>query len=326
MDRSSERREGTNHFAGQVDRMETEGISRRTFLAGSGAAAVASMIGASKLCADPMGVAPGIQLYTVADELKKDVPATLAALRAIGYRYVETAGVAPLSPTAYRRALDAAGLKCPSAHVRLTKDDPTPQLDEASTLGAQYAVSSVLVAKPLGSSMQEALRSLSELSVDDFKRTAALANEIARKAKQAGLQYAYHNHNFEFRDLGGGNIGYEILLGETDPDLVRFEADCGWMSAAGHDPVEYFRSHPNRDRMIHVKDFVKGPITTDLSQLNRPKRTELGKGFIDYRRIFEACKSTGIQCYFSEQEPPFGDMPALQAAKVNYEDMHSIPG
>jgi sugar phosphate isomerase/epimerase len=77
--------------------------------------------------------------------------------------------------------------------------------------------------------------------------------------------------------------------------------------------------------MIHVKDFLEGPVTTDLSPSNRPHGTELGRGFIDYKRIFQACKAAGIQYYFSEQEPPFTDMPALQAAKVDYEYMHSMP-
>jgi sugar phosphate isomerase/epimerase len=306
--------------------VKTRGISRRTFVASSFATTLTSLIaGPQWLHADPMGVAPGIQLYTVGDDLKKDPPGALAALRNIGYKYVETAGVAPLSSAAFRKALDTAGLECPSAHVRFTTGDPAPQFEEASTLGARFAVSSVLVARPLGSSMQEAIRSLSELSLDNFKRTAALANEIGRKAKEAGLQYVYHNHNFEFKDLGGGKIGYDILLSETDPGLVKFEADCGWMTVAGHDPVKYFRGYPNRYCMIHVKDFLEGPVTTDLSPSNRPHGTELGRGFIDYKRIFQACKAAGIQYYFSEQEPPFTDMPALQAAKVDYEYMHSMP-
>ena len=173
--------------------------------------------------------------------------------------------------------------------------------------------------------MEAAIHALGSQTADDFKRNAALANSIAGKAKAAGLQYAYHNHNFEFRDLGGGKTGYDILLAETDPELVKFEADCGWMCVAGQDPVKYFRQYPSRYRMIHVKDFVKGPVTTDLMGPNRPKGTELGRGFIDYHPIFAAASAAGVEYYFSEQEPPFTDMSALAAAKADYDYMHAMP-
>lgn len=297
--------------------------SRRNFLVRSSATGLA-LAGARWLRADPLGVAPGIQLYTVGADLKKDPSATLHALRQIGYRYVESAGTGSLSAAEFRKLLDEAGLECPSAHLSFSNADPAPLFEQAHALGAHYAVSSVLVSKPLGSSMQEVVHNLSSQSADDFKRNAALANNIARKAKSAGLQYAYHNHNFEFRDLGNGKTGYDILLEETEPDLVKFEADCGWMCAAGQDPVHYFQKFPDRYRMIHVKDFAKGPATTDLTGADRPKGTELGHGSIDYRPIFAAAKAAGVQYYFSEQEPPFTDMTPLAAAKVDYEYMHAI--
>ena len=81
---------------------------------------------------------------------------------------------------------------------------------------------------------------------------AALANRIGEQAKQAGLQYAYHNHNIEFRDYGG-RTGYDILMKETDPERVKFEADCGWMVTAGQNPVEFFHRQPGRYRMIPPK-------------------------------------------------------------------------
>lgn len=299
--------------------------SRRTFLKRGALAGAALLLAGSRgLKGDPLGVAPGIQLYTVGADLKKDVPGTLAALAKIGYRYVETAGIAPLSAKEFRSALDGAGLKCPSAHLRFGNEDPGPLLEEANALGVHYAVSSVLVAKPMGTSMAEAIKSLSQLTADDFKKTADLANQLGRRAKQAGLQYAYHNHNFEFKKVDGEVTGYELLQKGTDPELVKFEADCGWMSAAGMDPVALFQRYPDRFRMIHVKDFLKGPATTDLMGAERPKGTELGRGFVDYKRIFAAAKSAGIQYYFSEQEPPFTDMPAMDAARADYEYLHAL--
>ncbi len=300
-------------------------VSRRSFLVRTPAAALALAAGVRRISADPLGgVPPGIQLYTVGADMQKDPPGTLRALRQIGYVNVESAGFGKLSPADFRKAIDDAGLKCPSAHLQFSSADPGPLFDQAHALGVQYVVSSVLTTQPFGKSMLEAIRALSSQTADDFKSNAALANSIAGKAKAAGLQYAYHNHNFEFRDLGAGKTGYDILLAETDPELVKFELDCGWMCAAGKSPVDYFRRYPTRYRMIHVKDFVKGPATTDLMGPNRPTGTELGRGFIDYRPIFAAAGAAGVQYYFSEQEPPFTDMSALAAAKVDYDYMHAI--
>jgi sugar phosphate isomerase/epimerase len=199
-------------------------------------------------------------------------------------------------------------------------------------MGAKYAVSSVLIAfpdPPPGTSpkdaMQAFVKNLSSLTLDDFKRTAELANSIGAKAKAAGLQYAYHNHNFEFKDQGNGQIGYDVLLSQTDPELVKFELDCGWMVAAGHNPIDYFSKYPNRYRMIHVKDFLPGTKpTTSLAGPERPTGTELGRGHIDYAPIFAAAGPAGVEYFFSEQEPPIVGMTALEAAKVNFDYMRAI--
>jgi sugar phosphate isomerase/epimerase len=312
-------------------------FSRRQFLQSSTVAAAALALEntlARPLRAQPSGRALGIQLYTVAADLAKDVPGTLKALSNIGYNDVESAGFANLSATDFRKAIDDAGLRCPSAHLRLTADDPGPLFDDAHALGAHYAVSSVLVASSEqapqpGVGQKEAaqpfVKNLSNLTLDDFKRTAELANRIGAKAKAAGLQYAYHNHKFEFKDQGHGQIGYDVLLSQTDPGLVKFELDCGWMVAAGHDPVEYFRKYPNRYRMIHVKDFVAASKpTTSLTGADRPTGTELGRGHIDYAPIFAAAGPAGVEYFFSEQEPPIVGMTALEAAKVNFDYMRGI--
>jgi sugar phosphate isomerase/epimerase len=310
---------------------------RRQFLITGTAAAAALALEntfAGSLRAEAPARALGIQLYTVAADLGKDVPGTLKALSSIGYKNVETAGFGKLSAVDFRKAIDDAGLRCPSAHLRLTADDPGSLFEDAHALGAHYAVSSVLVAtseqapQP-GVGQKEAaqafVKNLSNLTLDDFKRTAELANSIGAKAKAAGLQYAYHNHNFEFKDQGNGQIGYDVLLSQTDPDLVKFELDCGWMVAAGHDPVQYFSKYPNRYRMIHVKDFVAGgKPTTSLTGADRPTGTELGRGHIDYRPIFAAAGAAGVEYFFSEQEPPIVGMTALEAAKVNFDYMRAI--
>jgi sugar phosphate isomerase/epimerase len=305
-----------------------EWLTRRKLLMKGSAAGVAVALTTmlpEVLRADPSGRALGIQLYTVAAELTADLLGTLKALRYIGYRFVESAGFANLSAKDFRKALDAADLRCPSSHLHFTAADPGPLFEDAHAVGAHYAVSSVLIAEPTGTSGNDFGKTLSSLTLDDFKRTAELANRIGAKAKQAGLQYAYHNHNFEFRDQGNGQTGYDLLLKETDPELVKFELDCGWMVAAGFSPVSYFRKYPNRYRMIHVKDFLlNGKPTTDLSGPDRPKGTELGKGSIDYKPIFAAAGPAGVEYFFSEQEPPIAGMTELEAAKVNYGYMRAF--
>jgi sugar phosphate isomerase/epimerase len=144
-------------------------------------------------------------------------------------------------------------------------------------------------------------------------------NQIGAKAKAAGLKYAYHNHNYEFERVSSTRYGYDVLLEETDPETVFFEIDCGWMTVAGASPVEYMKQHPRRFRMLHIKDFVRpSHPTIELRGANRPKGTELGKGFIDYTPIFAAGKQAGIEHVFAEEEGPY-EVPQLEAAKVDFD-------
>jgi sugar phosphate isomerase/epimerase len=308
-------------------------LPRRQFLVTGSAAGAAFALAHSMpklLRAEPASRAIGIQLYTVAADLAADPNGTLNALATIGYREVESAGFAKLSAKDFRKALDDAGLHCPSAHLNFSAADPSPLFDDAHTLGAHYAVSSVLIAMPPNPAgtppkREDFGKALANLTLDDFKRTADLANSIGAKAKAAGLQYAYHNHNFEFKDQGNGQTGYDLLLSQTDPDLVKFELDCGWMVTAGRNPIDYFRKYPNRYRMIHVKDFLPGSKpTTSLMGPDRPKGTELGRGHIDYAPIFPAASAAGVEYFFSEQEPPIVGMTALEAAKVNFDYMRAL--
>src|SRR6202012_4542859 len=165
----------------------------------------------------------------------------------------------------------------PSAHLSFSAADPSPLFEQAHAIDAHYVVSSVLLAKaptpsaaPSKADRQAFLDALAGLTLDDFKRTADLANSIGAKARQAGLQFAYHNHNFEFKDQGGGQNGYDLLLSQTDPDLVKFQLVFRWMGPPGPTPIDYFTKYPNRYRMIHVKDFLPGAKTsTSLAPAER---------------------------------------------------------
>jgi sugar phosphate isomerase/epimerase len=306
-------------------------LSRRKFvtLAGTaGAAAVAASVLPRNAFAGPIGVPYGIQLYTVGKPLQEDPAGTLKQLYTIGYREVETAGTGKTSAADFRKLLDEAGLKCPSAHLQLMGEDLGPQFADANALGAHFAVSSVLrsfgpgavksmTAPPAGAPPRPL--GLPLLGEDGFKQVAAHMNEVGKKAHAAGLQYAYHNHNFEFEKMPDGSPGYDILIKETDPELVKFEIDCGWMVVAGFNPVDYFHKYPGRFRMLHIKDFkpVTAP-TTSLMGPDRPQGSDLGKGFIDYKPIFAAAKSAGIEHVFAEQEAPF-TVSQMESAKLDFD-------
>ncbi len=299
-------------------------MTRREVMTLGGAAAVVAARGFNLQAAGSVR-ALGIQLYTVAADFEKDVPGTLRALSKIGYRFVESAGFAKLSAREFREALDEAGLSCPSCHLAFSSADPRPLFEDAKTVGARYATASVLMPPATAAASSAGmLEALANLTLDDFKKIAALANEIGAKAREAGLQFVYHNHNFEFRDLGG-KTGWQVLLAETDASLVKIELDAGWATAAGQDVLELFRQHAGRFCMLHVKDFVlTGKPSHALFGPDRPTGTELGRGQIDYRAIFAAAPAAGIEYYFSEQEPPIVNMTPLEAAKVNFEYMRSL--
>jgi sugar phosphate isomerase/epimerase len=283
--------------------------SRRRFLIRSGRIGAAAMAAAwcSRLSANPLGLPVGIQLYTVNTPMQEDPAGTLKRLREIGFAEVESAGFGKRSAKEFRKLLDDAGLACPSAHLSFDVDNLGATFEDAHALGAVYPTSGSLL--PYTSSKPT-------MSLDDAKRTAALTNRIGAAAKRAGLQYVYHNHDYEFAG-DGDNTGYDVLLHECDPELVKFEIDCGWMIFAGRNPIDYFKKYPHRFPMIHVKDFLPAHAASMLG-------AELGRGVVDYKPIFAAAAQAGLKHYFVEQEGPFSRMNQLEAARVDYDYLHAM--
>jgi sugar phosphate isomerase/epimerase len=303
-------------------------FTRRHFLAGSAAAAAATLL-TRRAGADPLGLPVGIQLYAVRDPMSVDPQDTLKKLYALGYREVEAAGYGKFTAKDYAKFIKDAGLKCPSAHLGFVHGkDEAPLFAEAHELGAHYATSSSMFPPNphavSDGSPDAPLKFGSAVGPDGFKYLADWMNDLGRKAKAAGLQYAYHNHSHEFEKLPSGLLGYDYLLTNTDKELVKFEIDCGWMSVAGQSPADYMTRYPGRFRMLHIKDFLKpaAPYTT-AGSANRPKGTELGRGFVQYQPIFDAAKKSGVVHIFAEQENPFAVTP-MDSAKVDYDFLHSF--
>src|SRR6202040_2466975 len=142
--------------------------------------------------------------------------------------------------------------------------------------------------------------------VDGWKRAAETFNRAGEAAQKAGIQFAYHNHAFEFEpsEVLGGKLPYDFLLAETDPKLVTMELDLCWISVAGKDPVAYFEKYPGRFPLVHVKDYVNDPNATSSyagatgSVEFKGRLADVGKGTIDFKRIFAASEKGGIKHYF----------------------------
>ena len=304
--------------------------TRRDVLRTAGLTAAAAMTNMNPLSANPLNRPMGLQLYTLSDELGKDFSGTLRQIAAIGYKEVELAATYQKSAAELRKAFSDAGLTCRSAHMFDFQKTPAQFMDFAKELGVKYVITSFNPPQSAMASLSSGkpdfaalLKVLESMTLDDYKHSADACNQLGAEAQKHGLQYAYHNHNLEFRKFGEVTA-YDSLLSSTDPKLVKMEMDCGWVAAAGSDPVAYLEKYPDRYRLLHIKAFKPGPPSISLQEPGRPVPTELGHGTIDYPRIFAAAKKTSVEQYYVEQEPPFTDMPAIKAIKVNYDFLHNL--
>lgn len=220
----------------------------------------------------------GLQLYTVRREAAKDFESTLATVAQIGYREIEFAGLYNHSAKDVRAMLGRHGLTAPSSHVGMPADmkDWPAMLDDANTLGQSYIITPSFP--------------FNDLSADGMKRIAEEFNAAGTAAKQAGLQFGFHNHAREFTPVGG-QVPYDTLLAECDPGLVVFEIDLYWMITGGRDPLQYLAQSPRRFPMVHAKDR-----TAD------GKMAAVGAGVIDFPKILAAFERAGLKHCFVEHD------------------------
>lgn len=297
-------------------------LTRRGFVKlSAGAAAYGALAGAERAMAEPLGLPLGLQLYTVRALLPKDYAGTLQQLGAMGYREVEAAGFYNHSAADVKQAMGQAGLHCVSSHYPLAQLGP--QLDEVirygSDLGLEYIVcSSPTVRDPGRVQGMSWAKSLDAMSLDDWRWNADQLNQIGKRVHAAGMKFAYHNHYVEFHPHDGV-IPYDQLLRWTDPASVAMEMDCGWVVIGGKRPEDYLARYPERFVMLHLKEFKLEGWTPGME----PVSTEMGRGSIDYRKIFAAAKNARIRHMFVEQEA-FPDMPAIEALKANAAYLQSV--
>ena len=296
-------------------------ISRRRFLA-MGAAAIGGISAfARRAAADPIGLPIGLQLYTVREQAGKDFEGTLKKVAEIGYQEVELYSFFDRKAADVRRLLEDAGLRCVSAHygVPALRDDLAPKIDYAKELGLQFMICP-FPGFPDPSRARGGSASTDALTLDDWKWNADLFNKVGEQAKRAGLRFGYHNHHIEFREFGGVTA-FDELLRRTDPGLVTIELDCGWVKVAGLDPAEFIAKHTGRVGLLHIKDVKAGPAPSTRFGPPVPF-AEVGRGSIDWRKVFEAAKKAGVRRYYVEQDTT--ERPPLEAIKISRDYLHDL--
>ena len=280
--------------------------SRRTFLKASAATVAATSVSSRRLSAKPLSLPIGLQLYSVRELLPKDFDGTLHKVAAAGYTEVEAAGYYKHTAQEFRHSMDQAGLRCISAHHSMY--ELSPHLDEFIEYGHNLGLTYIVCPSPT----RKDPKAKGALNLDDWRWVAGELNRIGEKVKAAGMTFGYHNHGPEF-GTEAGVVFYDELLRLTDPKLVVFEMDCGWVYSAGRNPVDYLSKTPDRFPLLHIKDMERAANGESHSSV-------LGRGAMDYAPILRA--ATGLKHYFIEQED--FDIDTMEALRLDAEYMRKL--
>ncbi|HXX28588.1 MAG TPA: sugar phosphate isomerase/epimerase, partial [Terriglobales bacterium] len=251
----------------------------------------------------------GVQLYTVRDAMQLDFEGTIARVATIGYKEVEFAGYFGRSPKDIRFLLDRHGLTSPSTHVdyEVLGDKWLEEVESSKVIGQSYIVCP---------GIPEEIRN----QPDGWRRAAEACNRAGEVSRQAGIQFAYHNHWVEFYPVNGKRL-YDFLLEECDPNLVKMEMDLCWIEVGGGDPLDYFDRYPGRFPLVRVKDVQKIPTVKESGGQDfgssLPGMTEVGSGVIDWKGIFAQSDKAGIKHYFVEHDNPKAPFDSIRTS-FNY--------
>jgi len=235
----------------------------------------------------------GLQLYTVRSALSKDIEGTIAAVAAAGITELEFAGYYNQSPAWWTELLKKHGLTAPATHEALpATDSGWPAIfDRAKAMGHG------IVIVPFVGPAYRGTR-------DNWMRLAERLNTGAQQAKTAGLQFAYHNHDFEFAPVER-TTGYDIITTQTDASLVKLELDMYWAVKAGHDPLAIMTKHPGRVICCHVKDASAAPERTML---------DVGAGTIDFKTLLAKGRTLGLEHWFIEHDQPTDPLASIRVS------------
>ena len=267
--------------------------SRRDVLKAAAAGALAatglSQFGCSR--PDPRTSNIGLQLYTIRDAMAADAPGSLKKVADIGYKYVELADYANgkfygYDPAEFRKLCNDLGLEIISSHtqvegVGVTLENAGKMAEDHQKLGVKYCLQPFIV---------EEMRK----TIASYQKMAANWNRIGAIMKEHGIQFGYHNHNFEFVTLEGKVPYFDVLLPELDADLVVMELDMYWTTKAGHNPVDIIKKYPGRFHLFHLKDAYKKEAP--FFELIKADVAPVGEGVIDFKPII-ATKDIAVLRY-----------------------------
>jgi sugar phosphate isomerase/epimerase len=295
--------------------------SRRTFIKNGGLAVAGTFLFSSDLlAAEKKKSITGVQLYSVRDDMKADPSGTLKKLADMGYKYVEHANYVDRkfygwSAAEFKKVLDDLGLQMKSGHTVMNakawdeaKNEFTDSwkytVEDAAIVGQQYVISPWL---------DDAYRK----NIDGLKRFLAVFNKSGELCKKSGMKFGYHNHDFEFNTQVDGQRLYDIILKETDPDLVIQQMDMGNMYSAGGRPMELLKQYPGRFKSFHVKDEIK----TKKGGEGEYESAVLGTGVMQVKQVIKMAKKIGgTEHFIIEQESYQGKAP-LDSVKEDLQIM-----
>lgn len=234
----------------------------------------------------------GVQLYSVRNELEEDLRGTLAAVRNAGFTDVETYSLHGMTAPEYRALLDSVGLSVSASHMPYERvvNETAAVAEEAAALGAEWVVVPWIPHEE-------------PFSAEDMERAIADFNTAAQALQQQGLKFAYHAHGYEFHEAEGGGTLFDTFLAETDPELVKVEMDVYWVVWPGQDPVAMLQAHPDRYRLLHIKDLRSDITEGDLTgHAPLDYQVPIGDGRIDWPSILSAAEEAGVEHYYIEYE------------------------
>lgn len=259
-------------------------ISRRDYLRQLAILAAGSTL-APEAFASAKDTKIGVQLYTIRGEIAKDAKGSIRKIAELGFQEVENFGYNGkfygMDAIAFRAFLSETGLSAPSGHYLLNnlRNGWEKAVEDASTIGQKYMVLAFLMPNE-------------RKTADDYKKVAELLNKAGETCQKAGIQLGYHNHDFEFEKVGD-TLPFDILMGQTDPNLVKAELDLYWAVKANQQPLDIFKKYPGRIALWHVKD---------MDNTEKKNFTEVGSGTIDFKSIFKAHRRSGMKHFFVEQD------------------------
>lgn len=270
--------------------------SRREFLssllAGLTAPALRPAWAAGAEIRSPLNGPIGLQLWSLREYLPKDLPGTLAKVRDMGFREVEGAGLWGKTLPEFRAALDAAGLRCRSAHMGFERlrDDTAGAFAEAKGLGAKDVVCPWIPHKG------------NDFTRDDAVKAAEAFNRFGKAAQDAGMTFGYHCHGYDFVPSAEGTL-FDTIAGIADPKLVTFQIDVFHAYHGGADPARLIAKHGSRVESLHLKDLKKG-VTVKVGTATAEPEVDVpvGSGQIDTPAVLRAAKKAGVAMYYVEDE------------------------